>query len=441
MVSKLTSAEVLNFLIIVSVILISSRLLGEVFRKFKQPVVVGEILAGIIIGPSLLGSVFPDLFKQVFLSQPRAYGAFDGLANVGVIMLMFIAGTEVDLKQIRKQGKQAASISLMGLLFPFALGFFCIWFFHDYIFAVPETNRLIPALFFGTALSITALSVIVKVLMDLNIIRTKVGGLVLTAAMIDDFLGWILFSIIIQMMNAKASDASFSSILMVLIFVGFMMTAGRWLINKILGFAAKYLAPPSGVITVGICLCMLGAVFTEYLGIRGIFGAFLVGVAVGDSEHFNKNIEHLIQQFIVNILAPLFFASVGLRVNFVTNFDLSVVLIILGIACVAKIVGAGIGSRMSGLNKNESLSIAFGMNARGSQEIVLGMLALQAKIIDERIFVGLVVMTMVTILIAGPVMKFYLDKDLKAHKQIEPAAESEGRLIVLQNEPGVAASP
>ena len=376
MVSKLTSAEVLNFLIIVSVILISSRLLGEVFRKFKQPVVVGEILAGIIIGPSLLGSVFPDLFKQVFLSQPRAYGAFDGLANVGVIMLMFIAGTEVDLKQIRKQGKQAASISLMGLLFPFALGFFCIWFFHDYIFAVPETNRLIPALFFGTALSITALSVIVKVLMDLNIIRTKVGGLVLTAAMIDDFLGWILFSIIIQMMNAKASDASFSSILMVLIFVGFMMTAGRWLINKILGFAAKYLAPPSGVITVGICLCMLGAVFTEYLGIRGIFGAFLVGVAVGDSEHFNKNIEHLIQQFIVNILAPLFFASVGLRVNFVTNFDLSVVLIILGIACVAKIVGAGIGSRMSGLNKNESLSIAFGMNARGSQEIVLGMLAL-----------------------------------------------------------------
>jgi Kef-type K+ transport system membrane component KefB len=411
-----------------------------VFRKFKQPVVVGEILAGIIIGPSLLGSAFPDLFKQVFLSQPRAYGAFDGLANVGVIMLMFIAGSEVDLKQIRKQGKQAASISLMGLLFPFALGFVCIWFFHDYIFTVPETNRLIPALFFGTALSITALSVIVKVLMDLDIIRTKIGGLVLTAAMIDDFLGWILFSVIIQMMNAKGSDASFTSISMVLVFVGFMMTAGRWLINKILGFAAKYLAPPSGVITVGICLCMLGAVLTEYLGIRGIFGAFLVGVAVGDSEHFNAHIQHLIHQFIVNILAPLFFASVGLRVNFVTSFDLSVVLVVLGIACVAKIVGAGLGSHMSGLNKNESLSIAFGMNARGSQEIVLGMLALQAKIIDERIFVGLVVMTMVTILIAGPVMKFYLDRDLKTHKQRSAGVESEGRLIVRQKEPAAVVS-
>jgi Kef-type K+ transport system membrane component KefB len=133
-----------------------------------------------------------------------------------------------------------------------------------------------------------------------------------------------------------------------------------------------------------------------------------------------------------------FFASVGLRVNFVTNFDLSVVLVILGIACIGKLVGAGVGSRMSGLNRNESYAIAFGMNARGSQEIVLGMLALQAKIIDERIFVGLVVMTMVTILITGPVMKFYLDKDLKLRK--ESGAQSEAQLIMLQDKPDAAAA-
>jgi Kef-type K+ transport system membrane component KefB len=419
MVSKLNSDEVLNFLIIVSIILISARLLGEVFRFFKQPVVVGEILAGIIIGPSLLGSAFPELFKEIFTSQPRAYGAFDGLANVGVILLMFIAGAEVDLKQIRKEGKAAASISLMGLILPFALGFLCIWFFHDYIFAVPATDRLIPALFFGTALSITALAVIVKVLIDLDIIRTKVGGLVLTAAMIDDFLGWILFSIIIQMMNAKGGEANVTTIIMILGFVAFMMTIGRWLVDKILAFAATYLSPPSGVITVAICLCFLGAVVTEYLKIRGIFGAFLVGVAVGDSKHFTHHIQSLIQAFIVNIIAPLFFATVGLRVNFVTNFDLSTVTVILGIACIAKIVGAGVGSRISGLNKNESLAVAFGMNARGSQEIVLGLAALQAKIIDEQVFVGLVVMTMVTILIAGPLMKRFLEKDL-AMRRINP---------------------
>lgn len=436
MISKLSSEEVLHFLIIVSVILISSRLLGEICRKFKQPVVVGEILAGIIIGPSLLGSTFPDLFKDVFTVSPRAYGAFDGLANIGVIMLMFIAGAEVDLKQIRSQGKQAASISLMGLVFPFALGFLCIWFFHDYIFDVPSDNPLIPALFFGTALSITALAVIVKVLLDLDIIKTKVGGLVLTAAMIDDFLGWILFSIIIQMMNAKGEEASGYSILMILVFVAFVLTIGRWLVDKILAFSVRYLAVPSGVLTVAVCLCMLGAVTTEYLGIRGIFGAFLMGVAVGDSKHFNHHIQNIFQQFIVNIIAPLFFASVGLRVNFVTNFDLSVVLIILGIACVAKIVGAGLGSRMGGLNKNESLAIGFGMNARGSQEIVLGMIALQAGIINEKIFVGLVVMTMVTILFAGPLMKYYLEKDLK-EKNV-PATDTEDAVLMAET-PEIAA--
>jgi len=434
MISKLNSEEVLSFLIIVSIILISSRLLGEVFRKFKQPVVVGEILAGIIIGPSLLGSVFPDLFKDIFVSQPRAYGAFDGLANVGVILLMFIAGAEVDLKQIRKQGKPAASISFFGLFFPFALGFLCIWFFHDQIFKVASTDRLIPALFFGTALSITALAVIVKVLIDLDIIRTKVGGLVLTAAMIDDFLGWILFSIIIKMMNAKGEEASFASIMYILGFVAFMMTIGRWIVDKILAFSVKHLVASSGIITVAICLCFLGAVFTEYLGIRGIFGAFLVGVAVGDSKHFTHQIQHVIQAFIVNIIAPLFFASVGLRVNFVTNFDISTVAIILGIACIAKIVGAGLGSRISGLNKNESLAVAFGMNARGSQEIVLGLAALQAKIIDEQVFVGLVVMTIVTILIAGPLMRFYLERDLKERG----VRDTETKVVALQDQPEIS---
>jgi Kef-type K+ transport system membrane component KefB len=431
MVPKLSAAEVLNFLVMVSIILIASRLLGEIFRKFKQPAVVGEILAGIIIGPSLLGSVFPDIFQKVFLSEPRAYGAFDGLASVGIIMLMFIAGAEVDLKQIKSQGKQAASISLLSLLFPFVVGFLSVWFFYDYIFSVPTTNKLIPSLFFGTALSITALSVIVKVLMDLSIMRTKVGSLVVIAAMINDFLGWILFSIIIQMMNAKGSEASFSSIILILFFVAFMMTIGRWLVDKVLALAVKYLAPPNGVVTVAVCLCMLGAVFTEYLGIKGIFGAFLVGVAVGDSKYFSSHIQHIIQQFIINIIAPLFFASVGLRVNFITNLDVSIVLLIIGIACIGKLIGAGLGSRLSGLNKNESFAIAFGMNARGSQEIVLGVLALQAKIIDERIFVGLVVMTMITILIAGPVMKFYLDKDLKSNM---PDTGSEGKVIALNDE-------
>src|ERR1700733_8443669 len=123
MVSKLSSIEALHFLIIVTVVLVLARILGEICRKFKQPAIIGEILAGIILGPTILETYFPNLFKDIFLSAPRAYGAFDGLANIGIILLMFIAGFEVDLKQIRKDGKQAIAISLTGLIFPFIVGF------------------------------------------------------------------------------------------------------------------------------------------------------------------------------------------------------------------------------------------------------------------------------------------------------------------------------
>jgi len=428
MVSKLSADEVLSFLIIVSVILITARILGEVFRKFKQPAVIGEILAGIILGPSLLGAVAPHFFEKIFTSQNGIpFKAFDGLAQIGIILLMFIAGFEVDLKQIRTQGKKAASISLMGLIFPFVLGFATVWVFYDRIFSTPQgTSLIIPAMFFGTALSITALSVIAKILLDLNILRSKIGNLVLTAAMIDDFLGWILFSIIIQMMGK--SDGSFASVAMVIGFTVFILTIGKWIVDKILRIADKFLSV-GGLITVAVSLCLISAVFTEYLGVRGIFGAFLMGVAIGDSKYFPERIQNILHQFVVNIIAPLFFASIGLRVNFVTNFNIEIVMIILMIACVAKLIGAGIGARMSGMNKNESYAVAFGMNSRGSQEIVLGTLALQAKIIDEPVFVALIFMTVVTILIAGPLMRYYLNKEnaaaanLKTNVTIIPQPE------------------
>jgi Kef-type K+ transport system membrane component KefB len=411
MVSRLTSAEVLNLLIIISVVLITARLFGEVCRKFNLPVVIGEVVAGLLIGPSLLGGLFPKLFNEVFISQPRSYGAFDGLANVGFILLMFVAGIEVDLKQIKSLGKQAASISIMGLIFPFAIGFFTVWFFYDQLFATPISNHFIPAMFFGTALSITALSVIAKVLMDTNLLKTKIGNLVLTAAMIDDFIGWILFSIILTLMNQNKGMSPFESVSFVLLFVVLIMTAGKWLVNKILMVTDKYLMLPGGTITIGICLCFLAAVVTEWLGVRGIFGAFLMGIIVGDSQYFTQRSQDIMQEFVVNIIAPLFFASIGLRINFVQNFNLEIVLIILFIASFAKILGAVIGSRMSGMKANESYAVAFGMNARGAQELALGLLALQAKIIDERIFVGLIVMTIVSILISGPLMKYFLKKD------------------------------
>lgn len=420
MVSKLSQSEVLHFLIIVTVVLVPARVLGELCRRAKQPAIIGEIFAGIILGPTILQHYFPGLFNNIFLSVPRSYAAFDGFANLGIILLMFVAGFEVDLTQIRRDGKQALSISLTGIIFPFVVGFITAWFFYHRIFSTGATNQLITSMFFGTALSITALSVITKILMDLEILKTKIGNLVITSAMIDDFLGWILFSVIMQMMNSKKNESSVMSVAMVLAFALFMVTVGRWAANKLFYFAQKNLKI-GRVITLAICLCFICAIITEFLGVRAVFGAFLMGVAVGDSPYFGDRHKLILHQFAVNIMAPLFFASIGLRLNFVSNFNLEVVSVVLAIACIAKLMGAGIGSYFSGLNKNESIAVAFGMNARGSQEIVLGLLALQSKIINEQVFEALVVMTVVTVMVSGPIMKHYFLKDGKA-RAIKPGS-------------------
>jgi len=412
MISKLNSADIIHFLLILLIVLIPARFLGEICRKYKLPAIIGEIFAGIIVGPTLLGAFFPDLFKNIFLAAPKASGAFDGIANIGIILLMFIAGFEVELKQIRRNGKQALAISLTGILFPFAIGFLSAWLLYKSQFANGFNNQLVTSLFFGTALSITALSVITKILLDLDILKTRIGNIVLTAAMVDDFLGWILFSIIIQMMNSSGEHVSFWSVFEVILFAVFMLTGGRWIVHRLLAYAGKS-AKKSHVFTMAVCLCFIGAAITESLGVRAVFGAFLVGVTVSDSEYFTESHKQVLHQFTINVLAPLFFASVGLRLNFISNFNLEIVLLILFIAFVAKLIGARIGSSLSGMTRNESIAVAFGMNARGSQEIVLGLIALQAKIISEPVFEGLVVMTVVTMVISGPIMKYYFLKDQK----------------------------
>jgi len=285
-------------------------------------------------------------------------------------------------------------------------------------FANGFNNQLVTSLFFGTALSITALSVITKILLDLDILKTKIGNIVLTAAMVDDFLGWILFSIIIQMMNSGKEQVSFWSVISVVLFALFMLTGGRWIVNRLLAYASKT-GKTSNVFTVAVCLCFIGAAVTEALGVRAVFGAFLVGVAVGDSVYFTEAHKQVLHQFTINVLAPLFFASVGLRLNYVSNFNLEIVALILVIAFVAKLIGARIGSSLSGMNRNESIAVAFGMNARGSQEIVLGLIALQAKIISGPVFEGLVVMTVVTMVISGPIMKYYFLKEQKLQDKLK----------------------
>lgn len=284
---------------------------------------------------------------------------------------------------------------------------------YDQFFSDSIGSKLVPALFMGTALSITALGVMAKILIDIDMIKSRFGNLMMTAAMIDDIIGWMLFSVVITIANLQG-ESRFSALTVLLMIAGystFLLTIGRTrIVDPLLKFANTKLSKPGAELSLAMILCLLSGIFTEWLGIKAIFGAFLMGVTVGNSPYFSDKAKETFHDIVTYVFSPLFFVSIGLKVNFVTNFDLTIVMFVLAISITGKILGGYIGARLSGFKSNKAIAVGFGMNARGSQEIVLGLVALQAKIIDEKIFVGLVIMTFITIVMAGPGMKYFLRK-------------------------------
>jgi len=409
-VGKLSHADVVHLLIQLSIMLLMARMLAEVARKFKQPAVIGEIIAGLLLGPTVLGMINPDWFQTLYPVPSANATILSGFVQVAVVMLLFIAGLEVDLHIVRQQGKQAIFTSLLGLMIPFAIGFIFPYYFPEFFGIADTTQNLIFALFMGTAMAITALPVIVRILMDLNMFKSRMGLLIVASAMIDDVVGWLIFSVVLSMIGKEGNMSIGYTILLAISFVAIMLTLGRGIFNRVLPWVNKKLAWPGGVLSISLALCFLGAAFTEFIGIHAIFGAFIVGIALGDSEHFSERAKEIVHQFINNIFAPLFFVSIGLRVNFITNFDLSLTLIILVIAFAGKIIGAGLGTRLGGFTWRESLGAAFGMNARGAMEIILGIVALENGLINEKVFVSLVIMALVTSMSSGPLMKWMLKK-------------------------------
>jgi Kef-type K+ transport system membrane component KefB len=406
---KLSQSELLNLLLQLGIMLIAGRIMAEAARKLKQPAVVGEIMAGILLGPTILGMVSPEIFQSIFPSSTSSL-VLDGFVQVAVVMLLFIAGLEVDLHIVLQQGKQAVFTSVFGLVIPFLFGFTFPYFFPDFFGIADDSKQLAFALFMGTSMAITALPVIARILMDLGIFKTRMGMLIISSAMINDLIGWLIFSVVLSMIG-KAQHISLSNTVMLTLgFTAIMLTLGRGFLNRVLPWANKKLAWPGGVLSLSLALCFLAAAFTEYIGIHAIFGAFIFGVALGDSEHMSERAKEIIHQFINNIFAPLFFVGIGLRVNFIANFDLMLTLVILVIAFAGKIIGSGLGTRLGGFKWNESLAAGFGMNARGAMEIILGLVALENGLINEKVFVSLVIMALITSMTSGPLMKWSLSK-------------------------------
>jgi K+:H+ antiporter len=256
--------------------------------------------------------------------------------------------------------------------------------------------------------------------------HSDLGMIVIAAAVFNDLLGWMVFAVTLGMLSGGSNPlwGASATILFTLLSAALMLTLGRWLIDRILPWLQAHATWPGGVMGFAVSLALLAAALTEWIGIHAIFGAFLVGVALGDSSHLHQQTRRTIHDFVSFIFAPLFFASVGLHIDFAAKFIPSIVVTVLVIACVGKIVGCGLAARLTGMDWHASWALGFAMNARGAMEIILGLLALHNGLIRQRMLVALVVMAVVTSIVAGPAIRRLLGRarNMKFTRFLSPRA-------------------
>lgn len=405
------TSEALSILFLqLSIIFGGALLCSQIARQLKQPTILGELLAGVLLGSTILGFIAPNFYNWLFNQHEQVNQIRESFLLIGLLFFLFTTGMEVNLNLIRGRIKNVLLVSGFGILIPFAFGILLVLIFPNLWNYSFDNNGWILPLFIGIALSISALPVIARILLDLNLLDKELGSMILTSAVLNDLIGWALFAVCLNLIKSNdvntniiqvvgSSVLALSAIVIVTYFGAHALLT--WLNEK------KYIGtfiPTASVFIFG------AAAFAEWLEIHPVFGAFLVGVVFTQFNltEQNKQSQQTIYQIAVYLFAPLYFASVGLKVNFVEQFDFWLVIIVTIIAIIGKVIGAGLGARISGFDAHTSLSIGFGMSARGAMEIILAQTALENNIIDQRIFVALVIMALVTSMVSAGMLKWLL---------------------------------
>jgi Kef-type K+ transport system membrane component KefB/mannitol/fructose-specific phosphotransferase system IIA component (Ntr-type) len=383
-----------------------ARLLGELSRRLHQPAILGELLAGVILGPTVFGTLIPEWQVALFPQEGPNTLVLDGIASLSIVLFLLVAGMEVDLSIVWKQGRSALKVGTLATLVPFAIGLVAAAIIPQALGRQVDADPIIFALFLATAVAISALPVIAKTLMDLDLYRTDLGMVVVSAAIVNDLIGWTVFALIMGLMDSPGSGSGIAVTLgLTALFVAVTLTIGRWMMHRTLPFLQAYTHYPGGVLGFAITLGLLGAAVTEFIGIHAIFGAFIAGVALGDSSHLSERTRVMIDEFVSFIFAPIFFASIGLKVNFVTHFDPAMVMLVLSLTIAGKLTGAVWGARWGGFGSGERWAIGFAISATGAMGIILGTMALEAGIIRQPLFVAIVVTAIATSGLSGPLIR------------------------------------
>ncbi|HJU28996.1 MAG TPA: cation:proton antiporter, partial [Candidatus Binataceae bacterium] len=399
----------LRFLVQFTILFAVARILAELMKRMGQATVIGELLSGIVLGPSLLGHLAPAAYRLLFPNDATADHLLEAIAWIGVIMLLLYTGLETDLGILRGVGRASLMVSLLGIVIPWGAGFAVGWEMPA-SFLVAPGQRLIFSLFIAVAMSISAVPVIAKILIDLDLMRRDLGLLILAAGIFDDTIGWLMLSIVAGLAAHGAIDPrTLGSILLaVIIFIAFCYYAGGALVLWIMRWIDdRALAEHAGMSAM-VAIAMVCAIITQAIGIHAVFGAFIAGVMLGRSARLRKSDRSELEAVTVGVFAPVFFAYSGLKVDLFTIQSGTILGVFIGVAILGKLVGCTAGGLIYGLKLRESLAIAVGMNARGGMGIIVALLGLSLGVLTREMYAVIIVVAIVTSLMTPPLLSALL---------------------------------
>jgi Kef-type K+ transport system membrane component KefB len=393
------------------VIILAARLVGALFVKIGQPAVIGEMVAGILLGPSLLGALSPETMS--FLFPASSMGALRLLSQIGVIIFMFIVGTELNAQHLREKAHAAVMISHASIIAPFFLGVALSLAIYRSL-ASPATSFTSFALFMGIAMSITAFPVLARIIEERGMTKSYLGSTTIACAAVDDVTAWCMLAVVVAVAKAEGVEAAASTILMVLLFIGVMIFLIRPRLNQIIKEEVEYETKAKKVLASVLVFVFACSCFTEIIGIHALFGAFLAGVVSPSSAGFRSFLRNRLEAFSLVALLPIFFAFTGLRtqVNLLNDWQSWLLCVgIIAVAIAGKLGGSMLAARFTGISWEDSFSIGVLMNTRGLIELIVLNIGYDLGILPARIFSIMVLMALVTTAMAGPLLSWVKSKE------------------------------
>jgi Kef-type K+ transport system membrane component KefB len=388
---------------IITIILVA-RFFGWVFKKIGQPSVIGEIIAGIVLGPSLLGMYFPEFSAVLFPTE--SLGNLKFLSQIGLILFMFVIGMELDLKVLKNKANEAVVISHASIVIPFALGIGLAYFVYNR-FAPEGVKFLAFSLFMGIAMSITAFPVLARIVQERGIHKTKLGAIVITCAAADDITAWCILAVVIAIVKAGTFVSSLYIIMLAIIYVVAMLFIVKPFLKRIGDLYGSKDSIIKPVVAIFFLILILSSYATEVIGIHALFGAFMTGAIMPDAAKFRTIFIEKVEDVALILLLPLFFVFTGLKTEIglindpylwkVTGF-------IILVAVVGKFLGSALAAKFVGQSWRDSLTIGALMNTRGLMELIVLNIGLELKVLTPEVFTMMVIMALVTTFMTGPAL-------------------------------------